>query len=179
MFALAFRSLVDDIRIPLKELVRQRQGNSLLLSHGQRPWFGIHLFYGLILYACDLLKISSKEIATLHLIWALVTAHWYCGTDFFTWGIRKLGWSLNTYPLVFDPREVWACTIWFILYVVMLLLDLRLGTWFSRLWWILWIMHCVALCYFFVATLESVVYIWGFLILISSLLLVLHVTWPL
>ena len=176
MCVLTSRGLLDDIWIPLEELVWQRQGNSLLLSNGHKPWFGIHLINGLILCAYDLLKFSSKKVDILHLIWALVTAHWYCGTDFFTWGIRKLGWSLNTYPLVFDPREVWACTIWFILYIVMLLLDLRLGSWFSRLWWILRIMHCVALCCFFIAALDSIVYIWSFLVLTSSLLLVLRFT---
>ena len=58
----------------------------------------------------------------------------------------------------------------------MLLLHLRLGSWFSRLWWILRIMHCVALCCFFIAALDSIVYIWSFLVLTSGLLLVLRFT---
>ena len=176
MCVLTTRGLLDDIRIPLEELVRQRQSNSLLLSHGHRPWFGIHLIYGLILFACDLLKFSPKKVAILHLIWALVTTHRNCGTDFFAWGIRKLRLTRDTYPFVFDSREIWACTIWFILYIVMFLLDLRLGSWFSRLWWILRKMHCVALCCFFIAALDSIVYIWSFLVLTSSLLLVLRFT---
>ena len=116
---------------------------------------------------------NPQKIAIFHLICAMSTSDRNCGANFFTWGIRISRLPRGTYSLFFYSWKVWASAIGLILLVIMLQLYLRLRPWFSRLRWISWIIHCVALFHLLVASLKSIVHIWGFFVHMYALWIVL------